>query len=152
MFKNTRKALIGAKAATIARRHVPWVAALALSSPVWAADAAPAWHSASGNAGYMCGGISDEGMAALKTHKRDANAELLFTEGAERAWVSGVAVTVRGGGLQQPLQFTADGPSCLLRLPDGDYMVQASYKDVPRSQNVKVGGASSQTVFNWPAK
>ncbi|MFA9438027.1 hypothetical protein ACDA63_00150 [Uliginosibacterium sp. sgz301328] len=152
MSKNIRKTLINAKAATIVHRNASWIAVLALSAPAWSADPVPSWHPAGDNAGYVCGGISAEGMAALQKQKGDSNAEFLFTEGPERAWVSGVSVTIRGNGLQQPLQFTSDGPSCLLRLPTGEYTVQASYKDMPRSQRVKVGGASSQTVFNWPAK
>ncbi|MFT4173499.1 MAG: hypothetical protein QM639_13120 [Rhodocyclaceae bacterium] len=123
-------------------------ATLVAASSAWAADPSPAWQK-SGSGEYVCGGISDEGMDALHKQKGQANTELLFTEGAERAWVTDVAVSIKGGGLKEPMQFRANGPSCFLKLPPGTYTVDANYGGKPRTQTVKVGGASQRTVFNW---
>jgi hypothetical protein len=123
-------------------------AALVAASSAWATDPAPAWQK-SGSGQYVCGGISDEGMEALHRQKSESNTELLFTEGTERAWVTDVAVTIKGDGLKEPMQFQANGPTCFLKLPAGTYTVNASYGGKPRTQTVKVGGASQRTVFNW---
>lgn len=123
---------------------------LLATTAAWAQAPAPQWQ-ALGPASYVCGGVSDEGMAALTTQRGEANSELLFTTGAEGAYVAQVAVSVRGKGLKQPLTFTSSGPLCLLKLPAGSYSVEAEYKGRTLKQHIKTDGMLKQTKFNWPA-
>jgi predicted deacylase len=110
----------------------------------------PQWQT-SGAAQYMCGGVSDESMDAVKGQRSAAASELLFTSGPEGAYLADVAVTVRGGGLKEPMSFTSVGPLCLLKLPKGSYTVDADFKGKSLKQTIKVDGAPKQTKFNWPA-
>lgn len=125
-------------------------ALLFATATAWAQTPAPQWQ-AMGAASYVCGGVSDEGMAAITAHRGSANSELLFTSGPEGAYVAQVAVTVHGGGLKQPLSFTSNGPLCLLKLPAGSYTVEAEYKGRTLKQAIKTDGMLKQTKLNWPA-
>ena len=128
---------------------------LCLALPAWAqagapGTASPQWQS-QGATQYLCGGVSDEGMHAIKSLRSEAGSELLFTSGPEGAYVADVAVTVQGGKLKEMLSFTANGPVYLLKLPQGNYIVDASYRGKTVRQSIKVDGPVQQTRFNWPA-
>lgn len=129
---------------------------LFLAAPVWAQSeqppgaATPQWQGSTA-AQYVCGGIADEGMAAIKSLRSSAGSELLFTSGTEGAYIADVAVTVKGSNLKEPLSFNADGPVCLLKLPKGNYTVEAQYMGQARKQSIKIGGPVKQAKFNWPA-
>lgn len=129
---------------------------LLLTAPAWAQNGAPAaaptspWQN-QGAAQYVCGGVSDEGMHAIKSLRSEAGSELLFTSGPEGAYIADVAVTVQGGKLKEMLSFTANGPVCLLKLPKGNYIVDASYRGKTVRQSIKVDGPAQQTRFSWPA-
>lgn len=129
---------------------------LLMASHAWAQNGTPPDASAAqwknqGAAQYLCGGVSDEGMSAIKSLRSEAGSELLFTSGPEGAYVADVAVTVQGGKLKEMLSFTASGPVCLLKLPKGNYIVDASYRGKTVRQSIKVDGPVQQTRFNWPA-
>jgi len=129
---------------------------LLLTSQAWAQNGAPPdtrsaqWQS-QGAAQYLCGGVADEGMSAIQSRRSEAGSELLFTSGPEGAYVADVAVTVQGGKLKEMLSFTAGGPVCLLKLPKGNYIVDASYRGKTVRQSIKVDGPAQQTRFHWPA-
>lgn len=129
---------------------------LFLAAPAWAQNtqppvaSVPQWQGSTA-AQYVCGGIADEGMAAIKSLRGDAGSELLFTSGSEGAYIADVAVTVKGSNLKEALSFNADGPVCLLKLPKGNYTVEAEYMGQARKQSIKIGGGVKQTKFNWPA-
>ena len=124
-------------------------ATLLAATAAWAQTPAPQWQTL-GPASYVCGGVSDEGMAAITTHRGSANGELLFTSGSEGAYLAQVAVTVHGAGLKQPMAFSSNGPLCLLNLPAGSYTVEAEYKGRTVKQHIKTDGMLKQTKFNWP--
>jgi hypothetical protein len=129
---------------------------LALTAVVLAASTAwsqtplpaPQWQSA-GPLQYVCGGVSDEDMSALKALRSEANGELLFTGGPEGAYLADIAVTIQGGNPKQDASFSSKGPLCLLKLPPGSYTVQAVYKMAPLKQTIKVDGTLHQIKFNW---
>lgn len=106
------------------------------------------WQS-DGAAQYVCGGVSDEDMSALKTYRSAANGELLFTGGSEGAYLANVDVTIRGKRLSSPLTFMADGPVCLLKLPKGSYVVDAVYQGVEIKKNIQIGGTRQKTQLRW---
>lgn len=128
---------------------------LLFAAPVWAQTgqppvATPPQWQTSGAGQYVCGGVSDEGMNAIKSQRGNAGSELLFTSGPTGVYVADVAVTVYGGNLKEAVSFNASGPLCLLKLPKGNYTVDAQYKGQTVKQSIKVDGALKQTKFNWP--
>lgn len=130
-------------------RHVACALLLAAGA-AGAQTPAPQWQTA-GVAQYVCGGVSGEGMEAIKSLRSGASGELLFTSGPEGAYLADVAVTIRGGGLKEPLGFISVGPLCLLKLPPGSYTVDAVFSGKPLQQTLKVDGTLKPIKFNWPA-
>lgn len=104
-----------------------------------------------GAAQYVCGGVSDEDMSAIKTYRSNANSELLFTGGPEGAYLANVDVTIHGKHLSSPLTFMADGPVCLLKLPKGSYIVDAVYQGVAIKKNIQISGTRQKTQLRWSA-
>ncbi|GAB3258270.1 hypothetical protein [Chitinimonas naiadis] len=98
---------------------------------------------------YLCGGVGDESMAIIQAERRNADLSLLFVAGQRGAYVADVDVTISGKGLAQPLQFKADGPTCLLKLPKGSYTVEASHGDQQRKQKIS-SPSKKQLVLHWP--
>jgi hypothetical protein len=63
-----------------------------------------------------------------------------------------VALSDRAGKLP-PLEFTAQGPICLLRAPAGSYRIEASYGGVKHSAYASVAEAVKQprtVVLRFP--
>ncbi|HTH95643.1 MAG TPA: hypothetical protein VL550_10450 [Rhodocyclaceae bacterium] len=104
-----------------------------------------------GAAQHVCGGVSDEDMSAIKTYRSSANGELLFTGGTQGAYLANVDITIHGKHLSSPLSFMADGPVCLLRLPKGNYVVDAVYQGVEIKKNIQINGTRQKTQFRWSA-
>ncbi|HEY9103027.1 hypothetical protein [Chitinimonas sp.] len=100
-----------------------------------------------GDAQYLCGGVGEESMATLQSQRGNATHSLLFVAGARGAYVADVDVSISGKALAQPLQFKADGPICLLKLPKGSYTLEASHGGLQKTQKL---GNSKQTVLKWP--
>ena len=135
-----------------ARSNIALTTLLLAAASASALEAAgPSQWQSSGTAQYVCGGVSDEGMSALTTQRTSANGELLFTSGPEGAYLANVAVSVQGTALKQALSFTANGPLCLLKLPNGSYTVDAEYKGRTITHRITIGNSLQQTKFNWPA-
>ncbi|HWU85447.1 MAG TPA: hypothetical protein VN028_08925 [Rhodocyclaceae bacterium] len=127
----------------------PWlVAACLLCAAPAHADPAMAWRQL-GVAQYLCGGVSDENMAALKSHRGEANAEALFTSGAQGAYLADVTVTIRNDKMGS-FMFIADGPLCLLHLPPGRHTLEAEYRGHKQTRTLDIGKGLPSVKFNWP--
>jgi len=134
-----------------ARNNIVLTALLLAAASASAQEtAAPPQWQVSDAAQYVCGGVSDEGMAAITAQRSAANGELLFTGGPEGAYLANVAVRVQGTSLKQALSFTANGPLCLLKLPNGSYTVDAEYKGRTITHRINIGNSLQQSKFNWP--
>lgn len=103
-----------------------------------------------GTAHYVCGGVSEENMARVKSMSDQADVELLFTTGPKGAYLADVTVTIRSDALGS-VMFVADGPLCLLQLPKGPHTVSAEYRGHKLKQTVDVGEGLAHAKFNWPA-
>lgn len=103
------------------------------------------WQSEN-QAQYLCGGVGDESMQALRAERSASNLSLLFVANSG-AYLADVAVTISGNGLSEPVRFTADGPTCLLKLPQGKYRIVASLGGDEQAQNVVVSRGARQTIF-----
>jgi hypothetical protein len=125
---------------------VALLAPLAFSS---ASAAVPPWQDSEG-ASRVCGGVGLEEFAELRAQRGTASAELLFTAGERGGYLSDVEVTVRGRPLAQALQWTTEGPLCLLKLPRGSYVVEANYGGVRQTRKLVVGRSVSTLQFRYP--
>src|ERR1041385_5881017 len=70
---------------------------------------------------FACGGVGAEERAELVSLRSQANVELLFVTGQRGGYVAEVEVAVFGLTSAPRVQFTAEGPICMLFLPIGSY-------------------------------
>ena len=108
----------------------------ALASPAQAAGGIPPLRE-EGALQYACGGIGLDESTAMRAAMKDYPLSLLFSgQGGE--YLADVRVEIKGGA--QDMRFTASGPVCLLRLPEGEYQVQATTRQgAAQNQKVRVG-------------
>jgi hypothetical protein len=96
-----------------------------------------------GSVTYICGGVADDEQRALSAQSRNYNMGLLFTQGARGEYLSDVNVKLTRNG-REVASFVADGPKCLLRVPEGSYNVRATYEGRTRTLVVSTGTHNAQ--------
>ncbi|OAK60116.1 hypothetical protein A3K87_25060 [Variovorax paradoxus] len=112
-----------------------------------AQGAMPAWQGA-GSARYVCGGIGSDESQAMRSAMKEHPLALLFAR-ADGAYLANVDVTIKGGDASNAaaLAFRANGPVCLVDVPAGRYVIDASTAGgAAKSQTVTVGSGGSKTV------
>ncbi len=127
-----------------------------LSAPVASAADQPRLQS-NGEVEYVSGGIGKEEADALKQQSADYALTLEFAssrtaEGdvSPGAYLADVKVDIRDAQGRQMLDTTAQGPLLLVRLPPGDYTVEASWNGVRKQHSVDLSvGARRHVVFMW---
>ena len=93
---------------------------------------------------YSCGGIGVDESTAMRAAMKDYPLSLLFAA-KDGDYLADISVVIKGG--KEEMQFKADGPVCLLKLPSGQYSVQATAKNgKSQSQQVNVGAKGSHTL------
>lgn len=122
------------------KKHLLLLGLLALPGLAIADD----WTNAQGIS-YWCGGIGAESQAQMKSAEGAADARLVLTAGGDRAFLSDVKLTVTSADKQHSATWQAAGPICLLKLPQGSYSIEASYRDERHnaSLNIKPAKAGS---------
>ena len=117
---------------------------LLASGPVFAQHL-PAAQTA-GAVQYRCGGIGLDESTAMRGAVKDYPLALLFA-GAGGEYLADVKVDIAGAS---QAAFTASGPVCLLRLPEGHYTVKATTKEGQgKSQSVHVDSGSKSLDFRF---
>ncbi len=115
-----------------------------------AQGAMPPWQGA-GAARYVCGGIGSDESTAMRSAMKEHPLALLFAR-ADGAYMANVDVTIKGGDANNAaaLAFRANGPVCLVDLPNGRYVIDAAVPGgSPKSQTVTVGGGSKTADFRF---
>ncbi|KQW59513.1 carboxypeptidase-like regulatory domain-containing protein [Variovorax sp. Root411] len=115
-----------------------------------AQGAMPSWQGA-GTARYVCGGIGSDESAAMRAAMKDHPLALLFAR-TDGAYMANVDVTIKGGDANSAaaLAFRANGPVCLVDLPNGRYVIDvAAPGGAAKSQTVTVGGGSKTADFRF---
>jgi hypothetical protein len=115
-----------------------------------AQGAMPPWQGA-GAARYVCGGIGSDESTAMRSAMKEHPLALLFAR-ADGAYLANVDVTIKGGDANNAaaLAFRANGPVCLVDLPNGRYVIDAAMPGAaPKSQSVTVGGGSKTADFRF---
>jgi len=82
---------------------------------------------------YWCGGIGDESLAQLKSAEGSADAQLVLTAGSGGNYLSDVKLSVSSADKKHTASWQATGPICLLKLPPGNFSVDANHGDEHRS-------------------
>lgn len=127
-------------------------AVLLCAAAVPALAMADDWTTSQG-VSYLCGGVGGSSQDDMKAASAGADAQLVITAGPDRAYLSDVKLTVSGANKQQLASWQAKGPICLLKLPPGNYTVDASYRDehrtVPVAARQPKAGSPKQQVINF---
>ena len=128
--------------------HYHWLPALALAAGLASTGAiaqTPATQTA-GAVQYRCGGIGVDESNAMRAAMKDYPLALLFAASGGD-YLADIQVQISGAN---DASFTAGGPVCLLKLPEGRYTVKATTKDGrDKSQSVEVGKASKSLDFRF---
>jgi hypothetical protein len=103
---------------------------------------------------WACGGIGAEERAAFAKLEGQSDLKLVFASGKRGEYVSDVAVSLTDAtGKRMNLQFTADGPICLLQAPAGNYRVEAAYAQTKQGAAAAIGkqaGKPATVILNFP--
>ena len=128
--------------------HYHWLPALALATGLVSTGAiaqTPTTQTA-GAVQYRCGGIGVDESSAMRAAMKDYPLALLFAApGGD--YLADIQVQISGAN---DASFTASGPVCRLKLPEGRYTVKATTKDGrDKSQSVEVGKGSKSLDFRF---
>ncbi|OWT66237.1 carboxypeptidase-like regulatory domain-containing protein [Candidimonas nitroreducens] len=105
-----------------------------------------------GSVEYVSGGIGSDESASFKEAAAKYPLALTFASNADGngAYVADVQVVVRDSHDASVLNATSQGPYFLVRLPAGDYKVDATYKGKTQSRSVQVHDqGTTRAVFEW---
>lgn len=122
-------------------------ALLALCTASLAQAQMPAWTE-SGAGRYVCGGIGSDESTAMRAAMASHPLSLLFAR-ADGAYLASVAVQVRPANGGAGLSLRADGPVCLVDLPAGAYVVEATFEGRTQRREVTLGGAPRSADFRF---
>lgn len=103
-----------------------------------------------GDLRYQCGGIGTDESTAMRAAMKDYPLSLLFAR-ADGAYEANIEVRISSsqGGSSQARSFVANGPVCLLQLPQGSYRVDVQGAGQSHSRTVKVGGTPQSLDFRF---
>ena len=99
--------------------------------------------------GYMTGGVGADAMSRLRARERDFNVKFVFTL-VEGNYVSDVAVVVKSKARNPILVVESPGPLMLVKLPKGQYTVDATYEGVTRTRKLQAGDRLRTEYMRWP--
>jgi hypothetical protein len=107
-----------------------------------------------GEVQYVTGGIGEAEYVSMRQAQCRFPLALEFTrKAAHDTYIADVEVTVTDRTGRSVLAVRSDGPYLLAKLPDGEYIVRATYFGHTLERTVKVAAAASaRTVFVWDMK
>ena len=107
---------------------------------------------------YLCGGVGDEGLQAMRDLRQPYNLRMKFAQVRTGNFLAGVSVRVEPQGAASTTAKPAIGPieDCgpvmYMRLEPGRYRINATYGDMTLKRNVRVGRGPTEHVLYWPGK
>jgi hypothetical protein len=99
---------------------------------------------------YSAGGVGLDQRNQMQRLAASHNLLVKFAE-ANGDYVVPDAVSVRKGNVEL-LSVTDAGPLLYVNLPNGTYIVAATYKGVVRSKSISVAGTAPEVVLTWPTQ
>lgn len=98
---------------------------------------------------YFDGGIGDQGVAEAKAAANDYSLQILFS-GPGGEYVAVDTLEIKQGSTPI-LSLDQAGPYVLVKLPPGQYTVQATYGQTEQVKNIRVDEQSpSKLNWSWP--
>lgn len=125
-----------------------WWSACALvlcSAAALAQPAAPVVRHGPGGIGYISGGAGEEDRTSMSAHASEFPFKVVLS-GPGGEYIAAESFTV-SSSQGQVVSIPDAGPIVMIKLPAGDYTLEASWKGKSERRSVKVGGGA-QTV-NW---
>lgn len=133
----------------------PWLAqAQTQSPPPVEVKAAPAPSTAmsamkaQGAGHFVCGGIGLDESTAMRAAMKDHPLSLLFAR-ADGEYMADVNVKITGAKGASALAVRAAGPVCLIDLPAGGYIVEATSGGVSKREAVTLGTSPKTVDFRF---
>jgi len=101
---------------------------------------------------YVSGGAGTEAVDRLRSMEPEFNLKMVFALSSGE-YLADVKVQVVDAANRLVLDTSTEGPWLLVRLPAGNYQVNASYRRANEHRAVAVGPSSLKTLeFRWPAE
>jgi len=114
-----------------------------------ATAACGAWAQKADGPTHVCGGIGSDESVAMRSQMKDHPLSLMFAR-PDGAYLADVDVTIQDAATAAPAYvFRARGPLCLVDLPTGSYMVQASSGGVTKNLPVTIASAPRTVDFRF---
>lgn len=127
-------------------RWMPWLMVAALLVPVAGpAQSAERVMSANGTS-WVSGGVGADSLQRLKALEPQFNLKLVFTL-VEGNYLSDVRVTIANGAGKTLVTHAADGPLLLVKLPAGQYQVNADYAGKTQARKVVIREGRLHTEY-----
>lgn len=101
-----------------------------------------------GEVRYLVGGVGTEEREYMQSQASNYNLKLVFAV-ASREYLAGVKVVILDPNGKTYVTTTTDGPWMMVRLPEGDYLVQATSNGQTQVQKLKLGKALQTLNFHW---
>ena len=101
-----------------------------------------------GVARYACGGVGEPSSGAMLAARKDYPLSLLFAT-VSGEYMASVTVTIKDAKGASVLKVPTTGPICLIKLPDGNYSIDAQAMGKTKSQAVTIGGGPKAIDFSF---
>jgi hypothetical protein len=120
---------------------------------LYAQDAPLPMTTTEGDVSYLSGGIGIDESTAMKNAASQYSLELVFSAkaGASNDYLANVHVKISGRAGKTVIDTVSQGPYFLANLPDGNYLIEVSSKDVAKTARMTLKkGSHQRLVFSWP--
>lgn len=99
---------------------------------------------------YISGGVGDDEIAAMKSSIGAYNL-LISNSEKDGSFTAGIDVVIRDGHGQAVLNARNTGPLLYVKLPPGDYTLDAIYRGVENVRDATIGSKRPTEInFIWP--
>ena len=95
---------------------------------------------------FVSGGIGADSEARLATREKDFNLKLVFTL-VEGNYISDVRVVLKTAAGKTLIDYVADGPFFLAKLPAGTYTLALAYTGQEQQRKVSVAASKLRTEY-----
>lgn len=108
-----------------------------------------------GAVSYVTGGTCSDEVKFMKSIASQFPLEIVMveSEGNREIYIADVHITLTNSEQKQVLDVVTEGPFLLVKLPDGDYQVTASFRGIEQTKKVAIHQAKHRRiVFVWQAE
>lgn len=102
---------------------------------------------------YVSGGIGDDEKAAMDATRKNYNLWLTFASKKTGEYQADVKVTIKDSRANTLFEVSALGPLVHLKLPPGQYKIEADLRGKVQSQPVHIKpGGGTELIFRWESE